>query len=102
VPLYYDVIQHRTRLWATLGVRLAKLDVAYAKPPMIKPKEEKAEWEEVKPHQVRSVEYVIAVDDFAEVEIPGVGPLSRKKFRDICDSQKTKPEIVEAISRRAP
>ena len=102
VPLYYDVIQHRTRLWATLGVRLAKLDVAYAKPPMIKPKEEKAEWVEVKPHQVRSVEYVIAVDDFAEVEIPGVGPLSRKEFRDVCDSQKTKPEIVEAISRRAP
>ena len=39
VPLYFDIRERKTRLWATIGVRLAKLDVSYAKPPKIKPAE---------------------------------------------------------------
>ncbi len=37
VPTFFDVSQRRTRLWATIGVRLAKLNVSYARPPKIKP-----------------------------------------------------------------
>ena len=37
VPIYFDVPRRRTRLWATIGVRLAKLHVSYARPPRIRP-----------------------------------------------------------------
>jgi hypothetical protein len=99
VPLYFDLSRERTRLWATIGVRLAKLDVSYARPPRVRPAEGTPEWEELKPHQLESVQYVIAVDEFAEVEIPGLQPLTRQEFRDVCNAQKTKPEIVRALSR---
>jgi hypothetical protein len=102
VPLYFDIGERKTRLWATLGVRLAKFDVSYAKPPKIKPSEGKGEWEEAQPYQLEAVQYVIAVDEFAEVEIPGLQPLTRKELRDACKAHKTKPEIRQALSQRSP
>ncbi len=100
VPLYFDNTQQRTRLWATIGVRLAKLDVSYARPPKIKPAAGGGEWEEAKPDQLEAAMYVIAVDEFAEIEIPGLEPLTRKEFRDVCNANKTKPEILRAFSRQ--
>jgi hypothetical protein len=102
VPIYFDVTQRRTRLWATIGVRLAKLDVSYARPPKIKPAEGSGEWQDVEPDQLEAAQYVIAVDEFAEVEVPGLQPLTRQEFRDVCNARKTKSEILEALSRRAP
>ena len=68
VPLYFDVVNRRTRLWATTGVRLAKLEVSYAKPPKVKPTSGAGEWEELKPSSgSKPPEYLIAVDEFAEV-----------------------------------
>ncbi len=102
VPLYFDIGERRTRLWATIGVRLAKLDVSYAKPPKIKPSEGTGGWEEVQWDQLEAVQYVIAVDEFAEVEIPGLQPLTREEFRKICNAHRTKPEILQALSGRSP
>jgi hypothetical protein len=102
VPLYFDVDNRQTRLWATIGVRLAKLDVSYAKPPKIKPTEGTAGWEEVNPDQLEAVQYVIVVDEFAEVNIPGLQPLTREEFRKICNARKTKPEILRALSGPSP
>jgi hypothetical protein len=82
-------------------VRLAKLDVSYARHPKIKPAEGSGEWQDAEPDQLESALYVIAVDEFAEVEIPGLQPLTRQEFRDVCNARKTKPEILEALSRRA-
>ena len=42
VPIYADPLGNTHRIWATLGVRLAKLDAEYARPPKIRPAEE--EW----------------------------------------------------------
>jgi hypothetical protein len=98
VPIYFDVPHQRTRLWVTVGVRLAKLDVAYAKPPRIKPLNDASEWHEVNADQLESVEYIIAVEEFAEVEIPGLQPLTRGEFREVCNTRKTRPEIVRALS----
>jgi hypothetical protein len=100
VPLYFDVRNRRTRLWATVGVRLAKLDVSYARPPKIKPAETAGEWAEVERHQLENALYLIAVDEFAEVEVPGLQPLTRKEFRDACNAHKTKGEILEALRDR--
>jgi hypothetical protein len=102
VPIHFDVPHQRTRLWSTIGVRLAKLDVSYARPPKIKPAEGSGEWQEVEPDQLESALYLIAVDEFAEVEVPGLQPLTRLEFRDICNAYRTKPEILQALSRRAP
>lgn len=102
VPLYFDIQRRRTRLWATIGVRLAKLKVSYARPPKIKPAVGTGDWKEVTRHQLESAEYVIAVDEFAEVEIPGLQPLTGKELREMCNAYKSKAEIVEALSRRSP
>ena len=72
----------------------------YARPPKIKPAEGAGEWNEVEPDQLEAVQYVIAVDEFAEVEIPGLQPLTRQEFRTCAMPEKTKPEILEALSRR--
>jgi hypothetical protein len=98
IPLHFDTVAGRTRLWTTIGVRLAKLDVSYARPPKVKPASGTGEWQDVKPQQLEGVPYVIAVDEFAEAEVPGLQPLTREEFREVCDARKTKPEIVRALS----
>jgi hypothetical protein len=102
VPLYFDTAYGRTRLWATIGVRLAKLDVSYARPPKVKPAQGSDEWQEVEAQQLEGIQYVIAVDEFAQAEIRGLQPLTRKEFREVCDAYKTKPEILRALSQRSP
>ena len=103
VPLYFDIVNRRTRLWATIGVRLAKLDVSYARPPKVKPFNGAGEWEELKPHQLEAAGYLVAVDEFAEVEVPGLEPLTRQEFRDACNAHKTKARDLEGgSSRRSP
>jgi hypothetical protein len=102
VPLYFDVTSRRTRLWATIGVRLAKLEVSYAKPPKMKAVEGTSEWRDVDPNQLEAAGYLIAVDEFAEIEIPGLEPLTRQELRDACDAQKTKDRIVHALFQRSP
>ncbi|MHC4608032.1 MAG: hypothetical protein ACYTAF_14065, partial [Planctomycetota bacterium] len=54
----------KTRLWATLGVRLAFLEAEYARPPKVRPKVEGGDWQDVEPHQLGESKYVIAVDEF--------------------------------------
>ncbi len=102
VPLYFDVPGRRTRLWSTVGVRLAKLNVSYARPPKIRPDGETTIWQDAERSQLEDADYVIAVDEFAEADMPGLQPLTRKEFRDVCDTHKTRPEILDALSRRAP
>jgi hypothetical protein len=87
---------------AVLRLDVLKLDVSYARPPKIKPAEGPGEWQDVDPDQLEAVDYVIVVDEFAEFEIPGLQPLTRQEFRDVCNTKKNKPEIREALSRRAP
>jgi hypothetical protein len=59
-------------------------------------------WHEVQPHQIAGAQYVIAVDEFAEAEIRGIGPFTRKEFRAVCNGHKTKAEIVRALGMRSP
>jgi hypothetical protein len=98
VPLYFDVSRRRTRLWATLGVRLARLDVAYARPPRIRPAENGGEWKDVERYHLGDAHYVIPVEEFAEIEIPGLQPLTRQELRDACEKHGTIPEILQALS----
>lgn len=101
VPIFVSVLRGKTRLWATLGVRLAKLDASYARPPKIRPADEPGEWEEPRTYQLGESSYVIPVDEFAEIEIVGLDALTRDELRDICDRNKSKDDILRAIEQRA-
>jgi hypothetical protein len=51
---------------------------------------------------VGAAQYVMAVDEFVEVEIPGLQPLTREEFRKTCNAHKTKPEILQTLSGPSP
>jgi hypothetical protein len=99
VPVYIDRGRGAVRAWATLGVRLARLEASYARAPRIKPVRGEGEWEEVPPHRLARSEYLIPVEEFAEVELPGLKVLSRRELHEVCDRAKTKEAILQALRR---
>jgi hypothetical protein len=107
VPIYPDRARGVTRIWATLGVRLAHLDAEYVRPPSVgaaqKPDsnpKERVEWRQLGLDEVTSSHYLIAVDEFAEVELAGMHVLSREDLRAVCDSEKTKEAVIAALRKR--
>jgi hypothetical protein len=97
VPVYVDPGRGITRVWLTLGVRLAKLDAQYARPPRIKPAKEPGDWKDPEPYLWRPVNYLIPVDEFAEVELRGRGVMTREEFRALCDRERTREAILHAL-----
>lgn len=98
VPMYVDYLHKTTRLWLTLGVRLARLNAAYAVGPRLRPADGSSDWEERSGGDLESAEYLIAVDEFAEVTLPGLRTLTREELRAICDREQTKEKILAALS----
>ncbi|MDA0589283.1 MAG: hypothetical protein O2820_14995 [Planctomycetota bacterium] len=96
VPIHQDRRQRQTRIWVTLGVRQTKLTATYARPPMVR-NEEEPDWKTPQSYQLNSGNFLIAVDEFAEVTIPGLTCPNRKELRKLCDEKKTKEAIVEAL-----
>jgi hypothetical protein len=99
VPLFYDVRTNTVRLWMTIGVRLTALDARYARGPQVRPADGSADWKRVEPYKLLPIEYLIPVDEFAEVELKGGRVLTRAELRAICDRMKTKEKIIEALQR---
>lgn len=97
VPVFLDGVNRRTKLWATLGVRLAKLDASYARGPRLRTGEA-SDWREVEAYKLAAAHYLIAIDEFAEVELAGLRSLTRAELRHACDVGKTKEGIVEALA----
>jgi hypothetical protein len=98
VPLYVDPTRGITRLWATLGVRLSKLEAKYATLPQIKPVKG-GDWKPVEQGKVHPSNYLIPVDEFAEIELKGMRVLTREELRAVCDRQQTKERILEALQK---
>ena len=99
IPILFDLVVEKTRLWATIGVRLVNLDVKYVRAPKIRANDQ-ARWEDVEQYQLGRARYVIAVDEFTEFELPGRRVLTRQELRDICDRCENKTEIVEALGKQ--
>lgn len=97
VPISVDPQRQTTRLWVTLGVRLTKLHASYARPPSIKPATGEGDWELMKPQELEGARCLIAVDEFAEVEIATLSPPTREELRKLCDTHRTKEKILEAL-----
>ena len=99
VPIYFDLGRNVTRVWLTLGVRLTKLEAEYARPPSIKLAKGEGDWKPVAARKLQGASYLIAVDEFAEVELKGIRTLSREELRAICDREKTKEAILGVLGK---
>jgi hypothetical protein len=101
VPVYVDLAA--TRLWATLGVRMARLTASFARPPRIRPREgdrnASEAWQTVEPYRLETAEYLIPVDEFAEIALRGGRVLTRDELRGVCDRKKTKEAIISALEQ---
>ena len=100
VPIFVDLLHGKTRIWATLGVRLEHLEASYSRPPRLRPKGRGESWTEVTSEQLGNSRYVIPVDEFAEIELAGSAALTRAKLRDAYERYKTREEIVRGLSGR--
>jgi hypothetical protein len=100
VPIMVDQFRGITRIWVTLGVRLTKLNANFATPPSVRPLDGSGEWVRAEPQDLNDAQYLIAVDEFAEVELPGLISLSREELRAICDQAQTKEAIIEALKQK--
>jgi hypothetical protein len=98
VPIYTDPQKGTMRLWVTLGVRMTKLDSRFVRAPRLKPVAGEGEWKQVEDWKLSPVEHLIAVDEFAEVEVPTLSPPNREELRKLCDQHQTKEKIVEALA----
>ena len=98
VPIYVDPFKGTMRLWVTLGVRLTKLDARFVRAPRLKPAEGEGDWKEVEGWKLHTASHLIAVDEFAEVEVPTLSPPNREELRKLCDQHRSKEKIVEALA----
>jgi hypothetical protein len=99
VPVFIDRGREVVRLWATLGVRLVKLEASYVRPPSVKPVKGPGDWQPVGFHKLRASDYLIPVDEFAEIEVPGLRVLSREQWRAVCDRGNTREGILQLMHR---
>jgi hypothetical protein len=97
VPIGADPQRNTTRLWTTVGVRLAKLQTRYATPPKIRVAGSGGDWEDAAGIKLGSITYLIAVDEFVEFEIRGTRGISREKLRSALPSGKTREELLQAL-----
>ncbi len=100
VPIAADPNRQVVRLWVTLGVRLAKLDATYARPPHIKPLTGAGGWSVLEASRTAPAHFLIPVEDFAEVALPGWKVLTRDELRDICNRGRTKEAIIAALQTK--
>jgi hypothetical protein len=96
VPIFADGQRQVTRVWATLGVRLVRLDARYEAPPSIQARPGE-EWERVGGSRLEDAQYLIAVDEFVEAELHGLRVPGREEFRALCERSKTKDAILAAL-----
>lgn len=97
VPIFLDRERNETHAWATLGVRLARLDVHFARPPSVRKPGADEPWAEVPAEALRSRQYLIPTDEFAEVVLKGRRVLDRDELRAACDKLGTREAIVAGL-----
>ena len=100
VPVFASYMTNRTMQWATLGVRGARLQADYCKTPRWRPVSADAanrEWQHIPSWQCIPSNYVILVDEFAEIDMNGLRVVTREELRTVCDRERTKDAIVKAL-----
>jgi hypothetical protein len=100
-PIFVDRVAGVTQHWCNLGLRAAKLQLAYARPPSWRPEPrqgaEPGNWQVVS--QLDEATYVILVDEFAEVTHHALDVITREQLREIADRAKRKDAMIAALER---
>jgi hypothetical protein len=99
-PLAADSESDGSAAWATLGVRLAPLDVEYVIPFQVR-LATGGEWHFEKSSSSAAAHYTIAVPETAILGPKEGALLSEVDLRDACDRERTRPRILAALARRA-
>ena len=102
VPVFYDRLRAKTKVWAVLGVAERRLRVSYASPPAVTAIRDAA-GEALAPEVVEvgygrdsyPLVYVVS----AEVYVDQV--LDREAFRALCDQHRTQAAILAALRGQA-
>ena len=63
----------------------------------LKPAQGAWDWQAVESFRLGKADYLIPVDEFAEVELSGSRVLTREELRSVCDREKTREAIVKAL-----
>ncbi len=104
------------KIWATLGVRLTRLNVKFVKPPSVRswptmdgeiqdatgtvdPEIDAIfDWQLAEAGYIRPETYVIAVPEFAEFTMDSFRIVTSEELRQQCDQHKTSDAIMAAIT----
>lgn len=109
VPVYYDRETYEWVCWAVIGVKVIKLEAAYARPPRVitygyaneitpeQAREQLAASQNLASPAWESLERFLPVYEFAEVRLSD-DPLTREEFRTVCDQCSTREEIIDALT----
>jgi hypothetical protein len=89
---------YKKRLIEAFKAMMTRRRETHARPAQVRPLSGDASWEEVKSYQLRTSDYLIAVDEFAEFELPLGMLLNRAELRAVWDQHKSKVEILRHIS----
>jgi hypothetical protein len=102
VPVFYDRLRSKTKVWAVLGVAERRLRVGYAEPPALTAIRDAAG----EPLEPGAVEVSYGRDTYplvyvvsAEVYVDEV--LDRQAFRALCDQHQTQAAILAALRGRS-
>ncbi len=96
VPVFKDLINNKTQMWGTVGIRFSHLFANYETPPSVKDRYSNT-WYEEHLFNCDTAKYLIPVLDFAEFTLKELQVLTREEFRAVCDQYSTREEIVEAL-----
>ncbi|MEI8022184.1 MAG: hypothetical protein WCH39_28500, partial [Schlesneria sp.] len=100
VPVAEDLTRGAISVWATPGIRFARLKTSYVPeaPPRVRNKDSE-EWTALKPEQLSEAIYLLPVDEFISVQVPSTRILNRKEFQGLCNEAKTREELVQRLLR---
>lgn len=100
VPVAVNPAEQRTQLWATVGVRLARLEVEFdgGHLPSIRPQGSTTPWKKFE-GEIETTTYLIPVDEFVTIEISSLNCPTREQFRNICNGSTSTAEIIEKLRR---
>jgi hypothetical protein len=100
VPIAMDMERNITRLWVTVGVRLAKLNARFATSPKIRVAGSQEDWQTPEGVKLDAVIYLIPVDEFVELELQGMSSLTRDELRAALPLGKTREEVLKSLKTR--
>ena len=100
VPVAEDVSRGVISVWATSGIRFARLKTNYLSeaPPRVRTIDSE-DWTPLKPEQLGEASYLLPVDELISAQVPSSRILNRKEFQDLFNGTKNKEELINRLQQ---